>query len=114
MTTEHRHFRPGEIIFLSGTSGDEAYLIRAGQVQIYDIVNAREVMHAVLRPGDIVGEMALVDDRPRSASARAGTPVEVVVLPRKLFLHELERTPPIIRRLVEAYIAVIRNRNRRL
>lgn len=113
MTTEIRHFQPGEIIFLSGTSGDEAYLIRAGQVHIYDAVDGQEVTHAVLRPGDIVGEMALVDDRPRSASARADTPVDVVVLPRKLFLHELERTPPIIRRLVEAYVAVIRGRNRR-
>jgi CRP-like cAMP-binding protein len=82
--------------------------------QIYDSVNGQEVIHAVLRPGDIIGEMALIDDRPRSASARASSAATVVVVPRKLFLHELERTPSIIRKLVASYIDIIRNRNRRL
>lgn len=113
MAAAIRHFQPGEIIFLSGTSGDEAYLIRSGQVQIYDRLDGQDITHAHLKPGDIVGEMALVDGRRRSASARATGPVDVVVIPRALFLHELERTPPIIRRLVEAYVAVIRDRNHR-
>ncbi len=113
MAAEIRNLRAGEIIFISGSSGDEAYMIRAGQIQIYDSVNGQEVIHAVLRPGDILGEMALIDNRPRSASARAGSAATVLVLPRKLFQQELERTPPIIRKLFEAYINVIRNRNRR-
>ncbi len=61
MAAEIRHFRPGEIVFFAGTSGDEAYLIRSGQVQVYDRPDGQDSTHAHLKPGDIVGQMALVD-----------------------------------------------------
>lgn len=60
---------PGETLFSEGDDGDRAYVIAEGYVDL--IVKGEEL--TTLEPSDIVGEMALVDDRKRFATARAGT-----------------------------------------
>jgi CRP-like cAMP-binding protein len=111
MAVETRLFKSGQIIFFAGMSGDEAFLIRDGRVQVFVTQDGSERVLTTLGPGDILGEMALVDGRPRSASARAVSVVTAAVLPRKLILAELERTPGIIRTIVNAYIQIIRRQN---
>jgi len=66
-----RVFRPGEIVFLEGMHGEEAFLLKEGAVEIFRSSGSGEVVLATITPGDIFGEMALVDSRPRSASAPA-------------------------------------------
>jgi CRP-like cAMP-binding protein len=79
----------GEALFREGTPGTSMYLIRCGEVAIY--VGGMPVER--IGPGGIVGEMALIDDSPRSASAVALTDCELVPIDRKRFLFLVQETP---------------------
>jgi len=73
MTTE---FEAGTVIFEKGDKGDELYVILSGQVEIYD----GAILFATLSKGDMFGEMALVSNEPRSASARTIEMTSMLVL----------------------------------
>jgi len=109
-----RVFRPGEIVFFEGMHGEEAFLLKEGTVEILRSRDAGEVLLATIAPGDIFSEMALVDSRPRSASARCVGIVVATPIPRRLLEQELARSPMIVRTLVDRYIRIIRDANRRL
>ena len=64
-------FRDKEIIFIEHEPGFELYIIQQGSVKITKVVEQNEVLLAVLKPGDIFGEMALLENKPRSATAIA-------------------------------------------
>src|SRR5437762_136674 len=66
-----RTFAPGQEIFKEGDAGDGVYLLREGAVEISGLVgeNVRRVFSQV-GPGEIFGEMAVIEDKPRSACAR--------------------------------------------
>jgi hypothetical protein len=79
---ETRKYDKGEIIFKEGAPSTEAFIVREGRVQIFKESLEGSVFLSVLGEGDIFGEMGLLDDRPRSASAKAAEPVEVAVIAR--------------------------------
>lgn len=65
-------YSAGEIIFRQGYPGDTAYVVVEGQVEIYREENdGSETQLALLGPDQLFGEMAPMDESPRSASARA-------------------------------------------
>jgi CRP/FNR family transcriptional regulator, cyclic AMP receptor protein len=72
-----RSFGDGEILFGQGDVADGAYVLRTGKVRIFRTSDGHETGLGVINPGEIFGEMGLVDDRPRSASAAAVGRVEV-------------------------------------
>lgn len=75
------HYAAGEVIFRQGYPGDHAYVIKTGQVEIYsEWPDGRIESIAILHEGQMFGEMALTDDAPRSASARAHTDVTLQIL----------------------------------
>jgi CRP/FNR family cyclic AMP-dependent transcriptional regulator len=81
--------KEGEVLFSAGEAGATMYVVRSGAVGI-------EVAGIVMErvgPGEIVGEMALIDDSPRSASAVALTDCEVVPVDQKRFLFLVQQTP---------------------
>jgi len=61
----------GDVLFEEGSQGDRAYVIEEGALEVFKMSNQREVLLAVLGPGQVLGEMALLEDRPRNATARA-------------------------------------------
>lgn len=67
---EYSIFAKNTEIFREGAAADNAYLIKSGQVQIVVGHGADESIIDTVGPGDIFGELALVDDAPRSATAR--------------------------------------------
>src|SRR5437868_15515252 len=73
-----RSFATGEEIFKEGDAGDGVYLVKNGAVEISGLVgqNARRVFSQV-GPGEIFGEMSVLEDKPRSASARSTEPTTV-------------------------------------
>jgi CRP-like cAMP-binding protein len=76
------HYKAGETIFRQGYPGDNAYVILSGQVEIIDeIPGGPEFQIAVLDAGRMFGEIALLDDKPRSATARALTDVTLQIVP---------------------------------
>lgn len=75
---EHQSLRKGEWLFRRGEPSGDVYLLRTGSLEVLDTRSTPEVVLAVLGPGDSVGEMAFVDDSPRSADVRASGSAEVL------------------------------------
>lgn len=91
-----RTVMPGAALAKAGDAGHEAYLLVEGRLRVsIDIAGAGEEALAILRPGEIVGEMPLVDDAPRSADVYAhGGPAVVYVLTRDVFQGLLQSGAP--------------------
>ncbi|MFQ6018654.1 MAG: cyclic nucleotide-binding domain-containing protein [Kiloniellaceae bacterium] len=102
---EKHHFSPGQVIFSEGDASDEAYVVRSGRVEILKESSAGPVRLAVLGEGDVFGEMGLLEDRPRSASARASQAVVADAIGRaeflRLLLHEPHEALGLLRALFE-------------
>ncbi len=81
------HYRPGNEIIREGEPALNFYIIVSGEVEVMriDVDSGETRQIAVLGPGDFFGEMALIDQRPRSATIRALTPLEVMVMGKNLF-----------------------------
>jgi len=101
---ERKVFYAGQKIFAEGDSGDRAYLIQDGQVEI--IKNG--VALATLSKGELFGEMALVDDQPRMATAQALADTSVVIISRDAFREKLAKADPFIRGLLNIFVRNIR------
>ena len=86
---ETRFFKAGTIIFHQGDAANEMFVIKSGHVRIQ--LGNRTL--AELRADNIFGEMALIDDEPRSASAIAITDVELVPVSERQFLFMVSQTP---------------------
>ncbi len=88
-------FAANSVIFNEGDPGDAAYVIRSGTVEIRKGMRGDHPLRlAELREGDVLGELALFDDRPRMAAAVAGTDVETIRMPRKAFLEKVAGMDP--------------------
>ena len=85
----------GAEIFAANTLGNEMFLIKTGRVKIYKVFEGNEITFAELGPGDVFGEMSLLDDYPRSAAAAALMPAALYSLSRTAFRTFLEREPEI-------------------
>lgn len=93
-----RTLQAGEILFNLGDPGDELIIVQEGQIAIYMPDASQPKTGQALRifqSGDILGEMALIDRLPRSASARAETPAVIAALDIKTFKHLLEDHPEV-------------------
>jgi NADH:ubiquinone reductase (H+-translocating) len=81
-------YAAGDYVFHEGDAAIDFFIIQTGQVEILrNLDNDKVDTVAVLGPGDFFGEAALVDSRPRNATVRARTDLEVVVLGRSVFSH---------------------------
>jgi len=82
---QEKSYKQGELIFSEGSTGDELYVIRSGRVALQKAGRGFEpaiVVH-VAEPGQVFGELALVDRESRAAGAKAITDCEILVLPRE-------------------------------
>ncbi len=99
----------GASLFREGDVGDRAYLVQEG---IIEIVRRRadgtEVVLGEVGKGGIFGEMALVDDKPRMATARALTAATLLVVTRDQFKDKLDAADPFIRALLKIFVRNIR------
>jgi CRP-like cAMP-binding protein len=87
---ERHLYRRGEHIFKEHDIGDKAYVIDSGNLKIYrSEPDGSQMVLALLGRGDLFGELALIDEMPRSASALALDDVELISLDRKVFLHHI-------------------------
>jgi CRP-like cAMP-binding protein len=103
--TRTRRFRRGEVIFHAGDPGDALFIIVSGEVKIaLPSETGDEAIIASLKPGDVFGELALLDGAARSATASALAVTEAVVLPRDRF-RELLATEPAVRDALLASLA---------
>ncbi len=72
----------GEELFAEGAVGERAFIISEGEIEIVKRTGDREVLLAVRGSGDVIGEMALLQDAPRSATAKAKTDARLLAIPK--------------------------------
>ena len=81
--------KAGEILFTKGERGDRMYLVKSGQID----VKVEERLLETIGPGEVLGEMALIDQSHRSATAVASVESEVIGINEGRFLRLIEKQP---------------------
>lgn len=99
----------GMLIFAQGATGDQAYIVKSGTVEIFATTDDQETVLGTLKEGELFGEMALIDNSVRMASARiVGGPAEVYTITRQRFEDQLEGANPFIAKLLSILAANLR------
>ena len=94
-------YNEGEFIFREGELGDTAFVLLDGTVQISRRDDGKTIPIGIVNVGGIFGEMALIDDGKRMASAQAvGVSTEALVISRRVFEEKLESADPFLRALI--------------
>lgn len=99
-TSINRNYNQDEMVFSENEPGRELYIIQSGRVKITKMVNGQEVMLAVLQPGDIFGEMALLDNKPRSASAICAESCVMLAINKANFEGMVKAQPQLATKLI--------------
>ena len=92
-----RTYSPNAFIFNEGSQSSEVYLIRSGRVEITKQIKGEPMLLKTLGPKEIFGEMALIGNSARSASAKALIETECYVLTSAAFDEKLEAMDPFLR-----------------
>lgn len=107
-----RRFNANQIVFHLGDPAGLLYIITSGKVKIsHSSSDGQEAVLAILGNGDFFGELALLDDSPRSATAEAIEPTETLTLHRDEFLDFLDNNPPFARHVLNILARRIRHMN---
>lgn len=105
---ERLRFASGERIFSQGDLGDAAYIIQSGHIVLFQHHDGHRVEIGSLGPGEIFGEMAVLDGGRRSASAVALDDCTLARVPMAVFQQKLEGTDRFLKALIELFIKNIR------
>ena len=97
-----REFPAGTVLFEEGQPGDDMYIVVAGEVELRRQVGASERVLAVLRDGEFFGEMAILNARPRSATAVVRTAARLFVIDGTTFEAMLRARPEIALRIIRS------------
>lgn len=84
-------FSAGDLVVKEGSFGDSIYLILSGTVEISKIVKGKKAVIAVLEKGAIIGELSFIDKKPRPASGRAISDVEIGVIDKEFIDSEINK-----------------------
>ncbi|HOV62719.1 MAG TPA: Crp/Fnr family transcriptional regulator [Spirochaetia bacterium] len=106
-------YQKGDVIFCEYEPGDTFYLIQSGRVQIVKIMGDIEKIVDILQPGEIFGEMAILEEAPRSASAIALDPVKALEFNRENFEVLMLGNPQIALKLLKLFTKRIYDQKRR-
>jgi CRP/FNR family transcriptional regulator/CRP/FNR family cyclic AMP-dependent transcriptional regulator len=107
--TRRRRYGRGDVLFHQGDPGHGLHLVIAGHLKVVLLrETGEEVVLSILGPGDVAGEMALLDSAPRSATVVALEDVETATLSRADFLGLLRRSPETVQGLLAILARTIR------
>ena len=106
---ERKKYNRDQVIFREHENGDVAYIIANGQVQIIKESDNGPKVLGVLEKGAMFGEMALIDNKPRMASAKAiNGPVELLIVSKANFQKKMEQLDPFTRGLIKFMAEIVR------
>ncbi len=114
MSGKNKLLKSGELLFKVGEKSDGMYLIRKGQILVYLDKGGQEIPLATIGAGSMLGEMALFDKKPRSASARAVEEVEVTKITNDEFNKIMTQIPKWFVTLMSTLSSRLRDTNERL
>jgi len=104
--------RDREVLFHAGDAGDGCYLVRSGVVKASVVArDGQERLLAILGPGALIGELALIDDEPRSATVSALRPARLMHLPKAVFFRIADAHPVIYRQALRLLSQRLRGTN---
>lgn len=110
-----RRFEAGDTIFLTGALDNSMMAILKGNVKIsVSSADGKEIMLAIIHAGEVFGEIAMLDGKPRSADAKALTACDLAVVDRRDILAALERNPAAWRGLIEVLCSRMRRTDQHL
>jgi CRP/FNR family cyclic AMP-dependent transcriptional regulator len=108
-----RRFPAGAVLFVEGDPAHEALVLLSGAVKVsVGSTEGKEIVLEVFEAGALLGELSVIDGRPRSATVTALTPVEVLAVASGSFNDFLDRHPRVLRRLLVGVIGRLRSRVR--
>lgn len=110
-----QELRPGEVLFYQGDAGHILYVVETGKVRIFvQGEEGQELSVAVCGTGDLVGEMSVIDELPRSASAMAMERAAVLRLSRERFREHVRKSPQLAFNVMKALSVRLRFSTRQL
>ena len=111
--TNKQPFGVGQELFRQGQPPRHAYLIERGKVEISRLNGDQKIVIGHRATGDIVGEMALIDNSPRMATAIAVEPTVCVVITESLFKEHLGKATPLLKKILLTFTGNLRSMGER-
>ncbi len=109
-----KRFPAGTVLFREGDSGEEMYILQSGRVKISKRIRGVEKTLATLEKGEFFGEMAILNDKPRSASAETIEDSDMLVIDRKTFESLLRSNVEIAIRFIKRLADRLRETNEQM
>jgi EAL domain-containing protein (putative c-di-GMP-specific phosphodiesterase class I) len=106
--TARKQFRKDDVLVQEGERGECAYIVESGSVEILVQRDGHLVQIGTRGPGSLIGEMAMVDDKPRTATVRALEDCEVLEITREDFARRVEGADPVLKMVLR----IVTNRYR--
>ncbi|MEK9753809.1 MAG: cyclic nucleotide-binding domain-containing protein [Rhodospirillaceae bacterium] len=106
---QRQTFKPGAKIFKEGEDGTMAYVVQEGEVEIVKTIDGVETVLGTIGQGGIFGEMALIDAKPRMASARAKRGTTIICVTQAMFNEKMKKSDPFIRGLLNILADAVRS-----
>lgn len=107
-----KSFKTGSTLFLEGMKGEVFYIVKQGKVDISKKKGNEEIVIATLGPGEFVGEMSIIDDEPRSATARVAEEAVLLIITKKCFLDIMRATPAGANKMLMTILKIVNQRLR--
>lgn len=115
VSEKYKGFFPKDtIIFREGESGDHMYILITGEVRIVKNIRGAEVVLAIMEKGDFFGEMALLENASRSATAIVNKDAEVIVIDKDNFQPMFSKNPEIAIKMLIKFSGRLRETNNKI
>ena len=113
--SSRRHYPKDSVVFFENEPGDSLFMILEGRVKVTILGDdGREIILSILGPGDFFGEMSLLDDEPRSATAIAAEESELLLLARDDFQSFVSENRTIMGALIRVLASRLRHANQQI
>lgn len=96
----NRSYTQNQMIFSENEPGQDLFILQKGKVKITKIIKDNDVLLNIMKPGDIFGEMALLDNKPRSASAIATEDVDLLAINKANFETMVQTQPQLMSKII--------------
>lgn len=105
---ERRSFKDGETVFREGELGSTAFIVQSGDVEISRVNDGKDEVLAIIGTGGIFGEMALIDEKPRMATAKVKGGATIMTITKMMYESKLKSSDPFIRALLRILVQTVR------
>jgi CRP-like cAMP-binding protein len=105
---ERRTFAKGAVIFKEGENGREAYMLQKGKVRIFKTVAGRRITIGIVQPGQVFGELALLDNGNRMGAAVAEEDITCLTMSKASIDHMMNEAPNGLATLVLSLLGTVR------